>query len=163
MTGVIPAKLDLHEDRVKNILDDTGYLAYRMHVSLQNPHWLHVDTDVFEHIETFIHFKAKELPIDASDESLHPYVPQPFDSPNRGDSTVSFDQLQRFNEPQGVEMSDVLSPDSPRRALSTVQEEQSVSVPTLRVAQDSEASLPGIGDDAETPKEWSEVLNDLNL
>ncbi len=28
MTGVIPAKLDLHEDRVKTILNDTGYLAY---------------------------------------------------------------------------------------------------------------------------------------
>lgn len=78
MTGVIPDKLNMLEDRIKNRLADTGYLAYRMHVSLQDPHWLPAGTDKLEHIDEFLHFNIRNKVLPSEAGSFHPFIPCTF-------------------------------------------------------------------------------------
>lgn len=81
MTGVIPETLKMRQRKVKNRLASTGYLAFRLHVSLQNPHWLPAGTDTLKHMEQFMHFNVRNpisLSREASGKSYHPFVPEPF-------------------------------------------------------------------------------------
>merc|ERR1711964_832301 len=67
------------QQKVKRRLADTGYLAFQLHVSLQDPHWLAPGTDPMKHMEQFMHFKI-ENPLSLSKEgSFKPFLPEPFD------------------------------------------------------------------------------------
>merc|ERR1711964_450824 len=84
MTGVIPENLQMRQKKVKNRLANTGYLAFRLHVSLQNPHWLAPGTDKMRHMEKFMHFTIQSplsLSREASGKTHHPSVPEPFERP----------------------------------------------------------------------------------
>jgi len=84
MTGVIPENLQMRQKKVKNRLANTGYLAFRLHVSLQNPHWLAPDTDKMRHMEKFMHFnipRPLSLSKEASGKSYQPFFPEPFEKP----------------------------------------------------------------------------------
>jgi len=79
MTGTIPATLLITEPRVKKRLAETGYLAFRLHVQLQDPHWLHPGTDPMEHMSQFMHFDIKPAPLTISRAaSFAPFLPEPF-------------------------------------------------------------------------------------